>query len=234
MKTMLKKLTAFLLAASILLTFSFSAAAAQEVTPEAENAVSEDAADIQNNDENEIVATVSVCSCIYVFPISGHTWIYVENLSDKVQRVGLYDLPVGQGVSIGSFSFSVSDGWGIYYNLEAYRENRDNNSANHWSITKELTQEELDSLSKSIAGYVNYWDFYFNCAFFAFSIWNSASGDFLIPNVIPALSQLMVIIAGGKKGVLEMYEPTEDQLFRQKGSGSSAYLEPISADTLNS
>ena len=221
MNTNLKKLLSLVLAAVML----FSAAC---VTAYADGSLTE------QEDENEIVATVSICSCIYFFPISGHTWIYVENLSDRVQRVGLYDLPVGQGVSIGSFSFSVADGWGVYYNIEAFRENRDNNSSNHWTKTKELTQSELDSLSNNIANYVNYWDFYFNCAFFAFSIWNSVSGDFLIPLVIPAISQLEVILAGGKKGVLEMYEPTEDQVFRQRGSGSSAYLEPVSDWTINS
>lgn len=221
MNTNLKKLLSLVLAAVML----FSAAC---VTAYADGSLTE------QEDENEIVATASICSCIYFFPISGHTWIYVENLSDRVQRVGLYDLPVGQGVSIGSFSFSVADGWGVYYNIEAFRENRDNNSSNHWTKTKELTQSELDSLSNNIANYVNYWDFYFNCAFFAFSIWNSASGDFLIPLVIPAISQLEVILAGGKKGVLEMYEPTEDQVFRQRGSGSSAYLEPVSDWTINS
>ena len=221
MNTNLKKLLSLVLAAVML----FSAAC---VTAYADGSLTE------QEDENEIVATVSICSCIYFFPISGHTWIYVENLSDRVQRVGLYDLPVGQGVSIGSFSFSVADGWGVYYNIEAFRENRDNNSSNHWTKTKELTQSELDSLSNNIANYVNYWDFYFNCAFFAFSIWNSVSGDFLIPPVIPAISQLEVILAGGKKGVLEMYEPTEDQVFRQRGSGSSAYLEPVSDWTINS
>ena len=55
----------------------------------------------------------------------------------------------------------------------------------------------------------------------------------MIPLVLPGISQIEVIIDGGKKGVLEMYQPTEDQIFRQRGSGSSAYLEPISADTLN-
>lgn len=221
MNTNLKRLLSLVLAAVML----FSAAC---VTAYADGSLTE------QEDENEIVATVSICSCIYFFPISGHTWIYVENLSERVQRVGLYDLPVGQGVSIGSFSFSVADGWGVYYNIEAFRENRDNNSSNHWTKTKELTQSELDSLSRDIANYVNYWDFYFNCAFFAFSIWNSVSGDFLIPLVIPAISQLEVILAGGKKGVLEMYEPTEDQIFRQRGSGSSAYLEPVSDWTINS
>lgn len=141
-------------------------------------------------DSDEIVATVSLLSCMYLFPISGHTWIYVENLSDKKQTVGLYDVPVGQGVSIGSFAFTASDGWGIYYNLEAYRENRDDNMGNHWSVTKSLTQSELDDLSAEIANYINYWDFYFNCAFFSFSIWNDASGSFLIPLVIPQYHSL--------------------------------------------
>lgn len=57
--------------------------------------------------------------------VAGHTYIYVKNLTDKPLRVGLYDVPAGEGVSIGSLSVSVSDGWGLYYNLEAHRENRD-------------------------------------------------------------------------------------------------------------
>ncbi len=186
-----------------------------------------------DNSEN-VVATVSLCSCIYTFPVSGHTWIYVENLSDKIQRVGLYDVPVDQGVSIGSFSFSVSDGWGLYYNLEAYRENRDNNAGNHWVVTKGLTQSELDDLSDYIAHYLNYWDLYFNCAFFSFSTWNHVSHNLLIPLVIPAISQLEVIMAGAKKGTMKMYCPSKDQIFRQSDSGSSAQLVPVSEKTLNS
>lgn len=188
---------------------------------------------IEEKDENEIVATVSLCSCLYVFPIKGHTWIYVENLSDKVQRVGLYDLPVGEGMSVGTYSFSASDGWGVYYNVECYRQNRDNNFENIWSVTKELTQSELDTLSKRLANYVNYWDFYFNCAFFAFSIWNSVSRDFLIPLVLPGISHIQVMLLGAKKGVLQLYEVKPEQVFRQRGSLGSAYLEPVSDKTLN-
>lgn len=189
---------------------------------------------IEEKDENEIVATVSLCSCLYFFPIMGHTWIYVENLSDEVQRVGLYDLPVGEGVSVGTFAFSVHDGLGVYYNLECFRQNRDNNIGNIWSVTKELTQSELDSLSKNLANYVNYWDLYFNCAFFAFSIWNSVSRSFLIPPVLPGIFHIQVMLIGAKKGVLDLYEAKPDQVFRQRGSLDSAYLEPVSDKTLNS
>ncbi len=176
--------------------------------------------------DEEIVATFSLMSCIYVFPISGHTWLYIENKSDEPIQVGLYEVPVGEGVSIGSFAFTSRDGWGIYYNLEALRENRNERHDIHWSKTVELNKSQLEKLSNDIADYINYWDFYFNCAFFAFSIWNSNTDDFLFPLVIPAISQAQVKSVGAEKGVLEMYFPREDQVFRQKGSRDKAYLVP--------
>ncbi len=185
----------------------------------------------ENNDE--IVASFSIMSCMYFWPVSGHTWLYIENLSDEPIQVGLYTVPVGEGVSIGSFAFTSRDGWGLYYNLEAFRENRDNNSGNHWSITQLLNTEQLQQLSDDIAGYVNYWDFYFNCAFFTFSIWNSNSNNFFIPLVIPAISQMQLRIAGAEKGVVEMYEPRRDQVFRQKGSKDNAKLVQASDKTLD-
>lgn len=213
----MKKIISLFVAFVMMFTFSSVAFASE---PEA-------------NAEEEIIATVSVCSCIYVWPISGHTWIYVENLSDEPVQVGLYEVPVGQGVSVGSFSFSVSDGWGLYYNLEAYRENRDDNAENHWSITKELTASELKDLSSSLIEYPNYWSFVANCASFAFSIWNGASGGHFFSLLIPAISQFEIIVGGGEKGVLEMYYPTADQVFKQRGTGSEAYLELVSEKTLS-
>lgn len=185
-------------------------------------------------DDEEIVATVSLFSCMYIFPVSGHTWIYVENLSDKTQRVGLYDLPAGQGVSIGSFSISVSDGWGIYYNVECYRENRDNNLDSHWSVTKNLTQSELDDLSEHLRTYKNYWGVVRSCSFFTFSIWNDVAGTFLIPVTFPAITQLEVMLAGAKKGQLKIYAHTADQVFRQIGTGDEAYLVHAGQETIDS
>ncbi len=182
-------------------------------------------------DGGEIVARVSICSCMSIPVIAGHTYLYVQNLSNSPIWVGLYEVPVGQGVSIGCFSISVHDGWGIYYNLEAYRENRDNHTSQIWSKSRNLTQQGLEKLSKKLKDYKNHWDPFFNCAFFAYSIWNSAAGDFLIPLVIPVLSHLALIVCGGKRGVLKMYQPTRDQIFRQKGSGSGATLRPVGDST---
>lgn len=185
----------------------------------------------QNN--NGYVACASICSSMSVPLIAGHTYIYVQNLSDKPIQVGLYEVPVGQGVSVGAFSFSVSDGWGLYYNLEAFRENRDNAEGKIWSKSKMLDESGLNRLSNNLKNYLNYWDPFFNCAFFAYSVWNVSAGDMLIPFVIPVLSHLMLMIAGGHKGALDLYCPTEDQVFRQRGSGSNARLEPVGSRTIN-
>ncbi|MEE1283805.1 MAG: hypothetical protein UHK54_02990 [Acutalibacteraceae bacterium] len=181
-----------------------------------------------------IVARASLFAAMYFFPVSGHTWIYVENLTDEPITVGIYEVPAGQGVSVGVFSFSVNDGWGIYYNLEAYRENRNNNISDCRSITKDMTRSELEKLSNTIKNYPNMWDiFIFNCTYFAFSVWNKNSDNFFIPMMIPALAMLEVIIVGAPKGVTQMYYPTKDQVFKQRGTGDNAYLEPCGEKTLS-
>ena len=226
---MIKKTLAFLLAVIIVLTGSLTVLAAPkdasaEVTSKATAAKSPDT----------IAARASLFAAMYFFPVSGHTWIYVENLTDEPITVGIYEVPAGQGVSVGVFSFSVNDGWGIYYNLEAYRENRNNNISDCRSITKDMTRSELEKLSNTIKNYPNMWDiFIFNCTYFAFSVWNKNSDNFFIPMMIPALAMLEVIIVGAPKGVTQMYYPTKDQVFKQRGTGDNAYLEPCGEKTLS-
>lgn len=226
---MIKKTLAFLIAVIIVLTGSLTVLAAPkdasaEVTSKATAAKSPDT----------IVARASLFAAMYFFPVSGHTWIYVENLTDEPITVGIYEVPAGQGVSVGVFSFSVNDGWGIYYNLEAYRENRNNNISDCRSITKDMTRSELEKLSNTIKNYPNMWDiFIFNCTYFAFSVWNKSSDNFFIPMMIPALAMLEVIIVGAPKGVTQMYYPTKDQVFKQRGTGDNAYLEPCGEKTLS-
>ncbi len=228
----LKKIISLMLAAVLAMSVSVIAFAEQDVTADRYQVNLLDAED--GDGEDKIVARASLFAAMYVFPVSGHTWIYVENLSDDPIDVGLYEVPVGEGVSVGAFSFSVNDGWGIYYNLEAYRENRNDNIENCRSLTVELTQSELDELSESIRNYPNMWDiFIFNCTFFAFAIWNHNTDYFFIPMMIPALAMLEVIIMGAEKGVETMYFPTTDQVFKQRGTGDSAYLEPVGEKTLS-
>ena len=183
------------------------------------------------SDESEIIATFSVCSCMSTAVIAGHTYIYVENLSDEPLQIGLYEVPVGQGVSLGSLSFSVHDGWGVYYNIETYREPREGHIPQIWSKTVELDEEGVAKLNQKLGKFVNYWGPFFNCSFFAFSVWNNVTGDFLMPMVIPGLSHL-VVMAVGEKGVLELYQSEPEQVFKQRGNGEDAYLEPVGEKTL--
>ena len=175
--------------------------------------------------EEETVATLSLCSAIYVWPISGHSWIYVHNNSDEPIQVGHFEVLPDQGVSIGAFSFSVSDGWGLYYNIESYKENAKNRADKVRSISEEINAEQLAKLSQNLIDYPNYWGFVNNCATFAFSIWNSVTGDAYFSLLIPAITDFMIMCGGGKRGVLDMYQQPRDQVFRQVGFGENARLE---------
>ena len=175
--------------------------------------------------ENEAVATISICTAVYVWPISGHAWVYVHNISDEPIQVGHYTVPVGEGVSVGAFSFSVNDGWGIYYNIEAYKENTKNRMDKVWSKTEEIDESQLETLTQKLKNYPNYWGFVNNCATFAFSIWNSVTGDAYFSLLIPAITQFMLMVTGAKKGTLEMFCPSRDNVYRLKGFGENAHLE---------
>lgn len=204
----------------------------EETTPPTEEP---DASEVgeESSGNDGVVATLSLCSAIYVWPVSGHTWIYVHNNSDEPITVGHYEVPVGQGVSVGVFSFSVDDGWGIYYNIEAYKENTKNRMDKVWSKSEELDADELETLHNRLLNYPNYWGFGGNCATFAFSMWNSVTHDGYFSLLIPAITQFMIMVSGGQKGVLEMYCPPREHVYRLKGNGENAYLTGVSDYTAN-
>jgi len=210
---MIKKITAIILALVVALTaftVCFAADSASETPAE---------------ESGDTVATLSICSAIYVWPVSGHTWIYVHSESDEPIQVGHYTVPADQGVSVGVFSFSVNDGWGIYYNIEAYKENTKNRMDKVWSKSVEMNADELETLHNKLLSYPNYWGFGGNCATFAFSMWNSVAHQGYFSLLIPAITQFMLMVSGAEKGVLEMYCPPRENVYRLKGQGSNAHLE---------
>ncbi len=232
----MKKFFSILLILAML--FSFTSLAYTQETPlqeeetsqsETENPEEPQQEEPQQEDPNEIVANLYVVSRLLAFPFVGHAWIYCENLSDETIRVGLYDVPPGEGVSVGCMAFTTHDGFGIYYNVESWREKQNNRESSYWSKKKTLTKEGVDKLTNALISYPNMWMLYFDCAFFAYTIWNGVTGQFLIPCGIPGLSILSVMI-GGQKGSCSMYQPREDQVFRQEGNGGSASLKAIDAN----
>lgn len=75
---------------------------------------------------------------------------------------------------------------------------------------------------------------FFNCAYFAYSMWNGVTGDFIMPFILPLFSHWALQLSGGEKGKLELFVPTEEQIFRQVGSGKNAKLVQASSKTINS
>ncbi len=225
----MKRIIAVLTAIAIVLAVPFAAFAAENdgqpvaVYEEDNNLTEQD-----STESDETVATLSLCSAVYVWPISGHAWIYVHNNSDEPIKVGHYEVPVGEGVSVGVFSFSVSDGWGIYYNVEAYKENTKNRMDKVRSKSVEIDANELEVLNNKLLSYPNYWGFIGNCATFAFAMWNSVTHEGYFSLLIPAITDFMLMVSGGKRGNLEMFCPSRDNVYRLKGCGEDARLERAS------
>ncbi len=181
---------------------------------------------------DKIVARIYLCSTAYVFPVAGHVWIYVENLTDKPFKVGLHTAKPGEGVSVSTNSFSVEDGWGIYYNLENYRQGTKYKPEDIWTICKDLTRAELNSLSDYLANRPNMWSWIFNCTYFACKVWNDNTNSHLMTLGIPGLAHMQVILSGGRRGRLVLSDVEPYEVKRQVGSGKNAYLKDASPESL--
>lgn len=174
--------------------------------------------------EKEYVATAYVCQKARLAYLSGHTWVYFENLTDHELTVGVYQLPSGQGVSVGTFGYSIADGRGLYYNVECYRYNHPK-TTDFVCVKKNLTQEDLNQMSTMIT-ITGFWSYLLNCSFAAFNIWNSSFGEFMPYLIFPFLARLCILIYPQHESGFYLYNPKMDQIFKQKGYGSGAYLVP--------
>jgi len=181
--------------------------------------------------EESTVASISVVSRIT--NITGHVWLYIENKSAQELKLGHYFLPAGEGVSVSLLSFSCSDGWGIYYNVESYCNNTFSNRG-AYSLTEDLDAKEFEKISSYIEGYSNHWDPVFNCMFFAFTAWNKVSSKKLIPLVLPIFGQIQMMLYGAESNSLDMYYPSADRVYRQRGFGSLGHLEQVSSKSIDS
>lgn len=178
-----------------------------------------------------VVARMYVITYLEGTSWTDHAFVYFENLSGQTLKVGLYNLPVGQGVSVGCYAASRADGYGIYYNVEAHCANKYGQSG--WcSISKDITKNELNKATNAIINARNGWDFVFNCMYFAFQVWNKTTGDNLVSLIFPVFGQIQLKMRGGRSGP-KLYFAREDQVYRQRGRGSSAYLTGVSKGTLN-
>lgn len=149
-----------------------------------------------------------------------HVFIYVVNETDHDIRVGYYDLPSGQGVSLGSFGMTVSDGPGVYYNIECYRNRGYDVPPNFMCISKTVSESELSSMSSYIKG-ANWWDpVAVNCCFFAAMCWNKAGGSYVFPLVcFPWLLRMQISAKGASHTINLNKSVTPNDVYKQSSGG---------------
>ncbi len=186
-------------------------------------------------EEPTYVATMYVCQMDRNHSLDGHTWIYIKNLTNSTIKVGAYNLPKGQAVSIGTFGYSIvgpkdgSDPKGLYYNAENYRYNKAKTFEFAY-LEKNLTQKQLEKVSNKILN-SNSWSYFRNCTWAAFRIWNTIPGQFCPYLISPLFARLSILIySSHKSDGFKLYNPKADQIFKQVGNGSGATLTPADAN----
>ena len=208
---LLKRSLALLLAVFMILTVSSAVFAVSE-------------------DEGEIVAEATYY-CYVKSP--GHCWIYVENLTDETFTVGIYELEPYGGVSVGTFGHTRYDGWGIYYNIEAYVQET-HGIGKCTTFSEQLTREKLEKLSNTIYSYKNSWNYFRNCTSFAAKAWNSISSKKVSALLFPTFVRFMMNLRNPEKKVPDMKSVPRDRVYRQIGNGSDAYLKTVKDRSLRS
>ena len=207
MKKTVKKLTAFLLAVTFIFGMcAFGTSAAKE----------------------ENVARISVL-CLVRNP--GHVWLYVENLTDKPIQVGAYTVPKKGGVSIGTFGPTRYDGYGIYYNVEAYCQT-EYGMKGLSSLTEDLTADELAVVHNGILNYKNGWSVFTNCVTFSARIWNLISDKKLNNLIFPAFTSIQMSFKRCQKDEVVQKPVDADDVYRQVGRGDSATIKNVKSSSL--
>lgn len=177
-----------------------------------------------DSESEKIVARIYIAHKERYLNMSGHTWIYIENLSDHELTVGAYPLKKGKGVSIGTYGYQISNGRGLYYNVEAYRYRNDDEDDSIY-VSKDLTQSQFDKVSKKIRR-SGTWDYTLNCAYSAIGIWNASFGKPMVYLLFPTLHQLQILMKPSCQKGLKMQAPKSDEVFKQIGRGDDAYIVP--------
>lgn len=183
----------------------------------------------------DYVADLYLMSNASGFPSLGHVWIYIENKSPNDIQVGCYTCPAGEGVSVGCFALTRSDGAGVYYNIESYCANLfPEKLKSCFHMVTPMNEEQLAKVSNYIL-HANWWDpMVVNCVFFALTCWNKAGGRYMFPwRMFPFFAKI-AIKRMGEPGV-DMFDPGRDRVFKQRGSGDNARMESVkdgSVDTV--
>lgn len=179
--------------------------------------------------DDDVIGKIYLCSRWSGITTTGHLWVYIHNTTDEPITVGLLEVAPDDGISMATFGFTRSDGFGIYYNMETYRNDKycDESCI---SLCDDLTVSELEKVNKKLLT-SNQWNPFINCVFFACSIWNTAGNTFIMPFTYPPITRLIIKIAGGTETCIMVHQPAENT-FKQRGFGNNSHLDPLSEKSL--
>ena len=177
--------------------------AAKEAAKAAEKAAKEAAAaataaettEAQKVNKRENVATMYL---IYTSAnkLEPHFWIYIVNNTDETLMVGPYALEPHGTVSIGSWD-DRGMGKGIHFNLERYWV-KEETYGRAFSIKTSVNRKELEKLGSKFKRH-NYWNWGFNCVWFATCMWNSCTIKFVPFLFSPRFSLAFMFLYGAKR-----------------------------------
>ncbi len=131
-------------------------------------------------ENSEKIGTVSLYTSpvfnININRITGHSWIYIKNTSDKSFFIGEVEVPKQSSISLGTTAHPKFLPSGIWFNIEGYNTNYHENI----SITSDFYIEDLVYLQEYIEKH-DRWTIFYNCATFATGLWNNLYSGTLYP-----------------------------------------------------
>ena len=170
-------------------------------------------------DDYEYVVTMYICATAN--SLTGHIWLYFENLTECDVPIGYTMLAPHKGMSVGSLRNTRKDGGGTYYNGEAMmaslKGKLDKVRDHTYTLKMDLTLDQLNTVNGKIKSKNAYEMIFYNCGVFATSVWNSVSSKKVVHIVLPIFTILNMSILGAKRGELRMQDP--DVAYKQTDDG---------------
>lgn len=168
--------------------------AEEKAAPAAETVVATEA-ETKKVNKREKVATMYLLFTS-ANKLEPHFWVYIVNNTDETLMVGPYAIEPHGSVSIGSWD-DRGMGKGIHFNLERYWV-KEETYGRAFSISTSVTRGELERVGKKFK-YHNYWNWGFNCVWFATSMWNTCTVKFVPFLFSPRFSLAFMFLYGAKR-----------------------------------
>lgn len=158
--------------------------------------------------------------CATAHSVTGHMWVYLENLTDAPITVGYVSVEPGESISVGNLRNSRRDGGGTYYNGEAFMASNLEETSKHTTyLEQNITFDQLEKVSREIKSHNTYLFVGYNCTNFACDIWNSVAKAKIASLCLPIFTIFEMKLFGADKGNPTMDRPEITEVFKQVSGG---------------